>query len=46
MAKTYGIIGREGAKHGFYRGAVAAATAEAAATRRSPPTPTTAGATA
>ena len=31
MAKTYGIIGSKGAKKGFYRGDVAAATAEAAA---------------
>jgi gamma-glutamyltranspeptidase/glutathione hydrolase len=30
MAKTYGIIAAKGAKHGFYRGQVAAATAEAA----------------
>ena len=31
MAKTYGIIGAEGAEKGFYRGEVGAATAEAAA---------------
>ena len=31
MAKTYAIIGRDGAEKGFYRGEVGAATAEAAA---------------